>query len=57
MKNMGRTLVARTVRQVRTEQKTPDPESQLSQIIIGFPKVKAMETRVWGLEKRHTRML
>jgi hypothetical protein len=28
----------RTVRQVRTEQKQPDPESQLPQIIIGFPK-------------------
>jgi hypothetical protein len=29
---------SRTVRQVRTEQKQPDPESQLPQIIIGFPK-------------------
>jgi hypothetical protein len=29
---------SRTVRQVRTEQKTLDPESQLPQIIIGFPK-------------------
>jgi hypothetical protein len=29
---------SRTVRQVRTEQKTPDPESQLPQIIIGFAK-------------------
>jgi hypothetical protein len=29
---------SRTVRQVRTGQKTPDPESQLPQIIIGFPK-------------------
>jgi hypothetical protein len=29
---------SRTVRQVRTEHKTPDPESQLPQIIIGFPK-------------------
>jgi hypothetical protein len=27
-----------TVRQVRTEQKTHDPESQLPQNIIGFPK-------------------
>jgi hypothetical protein len=31
-------LVPRTVRQVRTEQKTHDPESQLPQIIIGFLK-------------------
>jgi hypothetical protein len=29
---------SRTVREVRTKQKTHDPESQLSQIIIGFPK-------------------
>jgi hypothetical protein len=29
---------SRTVRQVRTELKTPDPESELPQIIIGFPK-------------------
>jgi hypothetical protein len=29
---------SRTVRQVRTELKTLDPESQLPQIIIGFPK-------------------
>jgi hypothetical protein len=29
---------SRTVREVRTEQKTHDPESQLPQIIIGFPK-------------------
>jgi hypothetical protein len=29
---------SRTVRQEWTEQKTPDPESQLPQIIIGFPK-------------------
>jgi hypothetical protein len=29
---------SRTIRQVRTEQKTHDPESQLLQIIIGFPK-------------------
>jgi hypothetical protein len=29
---------SRTVRQVRTEQKTHEPESQLPQIIIGFPK-------------------
>jgi hypothetical protein len=28
----------RTVREARTEQKTHDPESQLPQIIIGFPK-------------------
>jgi hypothetical protein len=29
---------SRTVREVQTEQKTHDPESQLPQIIIGFPK-------------------
>jgi hypothetical protein len=32
-----------TVREVRTEQKTHDPESQLPQIIIGFPK----QLRLW----------
>jgi hypothetical protein len=29
---------SRTVREEQTEQKTHDPESQLPQIIIGFPK-------------------
>jgi hypothetical protein len=29
---------SRTVREVQTKQKTHDPESQLPQIIIGFPK-------------------
>jgi hypothetical protein len=29
---------SRTVREVQIEQKTHDPESQLPQIIIGFPK-------------------
>jgi hypothetical protein len=32
------TWSSRTVREVRTEQKTHNPESQLPQIIIGFPK-------------------
>jgi hypothetical protein len=29
---------SQTVREVQTEQKTHDPESQLPQIITGFPK-------------------
>jgi hypothetical protein len=29
---------SQTIREVQTEQKTHDPESQLPQIIIGFPK-------------------
>jgi hypothetical protein len=48
----------RTVREARTEQKnarlrksTPPNHHRISQT------VEAMETRVWGLEKRHTRML
>jgi hypothetical protein len=48
----------RTVRAARTEQKTARPRRstppnhhQISQT------VDAVETRVWGLEKRHTRML
>jgi hypothetical protein len=49
---------ARTVREARTEQKnarprrsTPPNHHRISQT------VEAVETRVWGLEKRHTRML
>jgi hypothetical protein len=49
---------ARTVREARTEQKnarprksTPPNYHRISQT------VGAVETRVWGLEKRHTRML
>jgi hypothetical protein len=49
---------ARIVREARTEQKnarprksTPPNHHQISQT------VGAVETRVWGLEKRHTRML
>jgi hypothetical protein len=34
---------SRSVREVRAEQKTDDPESQLPQIIIGFPK----RLRLW----------
>jgi hypothetical protein len=48
----------RTVRPLRTEQKTARPQRstppnhhRISQT------VEALETRVWGLEKRHTRML
>jgi hypothetical protein len=49
---------SRTVREARTEQKTgrprrstPPNHHRISQT------VEAVETRVWGLEKRHTRML
>jgi hypothetical protein len=49
---------ARTVREARTEQKnarprksTPPNHHRISQT------VEAVETRVWGLEKSHTRML
>jgi hypothetical protein len=49
---------SRTVRQARTELKTARPRKstppnhhRISQT------VEAVETRVWGLEKRHTRML
>jgi hypothetical protein len=49
---------ARTFREARTEQKnarprksTPPKHHRISQT------VEAMETRVWGLEERHTRML
>jgi hypothetical protein len=57
-KNTGRTRSSRTVRASRTEQKTAQPRRstppnhhRISQT------VEAVETRVWGLEKRHTRML
>jgi hypothetical protein len=64
-KNTGRTAICgpsatspRTVRTARTEQKTAQPgrstppnHHRISQT------VEAVETRVWGLEKRHTRML
>jgi hypothetical protein len=57
-KNSGRTRSSRTVRASRTEQKTARPRRstppnhhRISQT------VEAVETRVWGLEKRHTRML
>jgi hypothetical protein len=64
-KNTGRTLAARTVRQVladrppgadraenaRSRKSTPPNHHRISQT------VEAMETRVWGLEKGHTRML
>jgi hypothetical protein len=49
---------SRTVREARTEQKTARPRRstppnhhRISQT------VEAVETRVWGLEKHHTRML
>jgi hypothetical protein len=38
----------RTVRAARTEQKQPDPESQLPQIIIGFPKRLKLWTQGFG---------
>jgi hypothetical protein len=61
----GRTLAARTVRQdladrppgadraenARPRKSTPPNHHRISQIVA------AMETRVWVLEKRHTRML
>jgi hypothetical protein len=57
-KNTRRTRAARTVRVERTEQKnarprrsTPSNHHRISQA------VEAVETRVWGLEKRYTRML
>jgi hypothetical protein len=63
--NTRRTLAARTVRQhpadcppgadraknARPRKSTPPNHHRISQT------VEAMETRVWGLEKRHTRML
>jgi hypothetical protein len=63
--NTRRTLAARTVRQhpadgppgadraetARPRKSTPPNHHRISQI------VEAMETRVWGLEKCHTRML
>jgi hypothetical protein len=64
-KNTGRTLAARTVRQVLADRppgadragnaqprkSTPPNHHRISQT------VEAVETRVWGLEKRNTRML
>jgi hypothetical protein len=64
-KNTGRTLPARTVRQhladcppgadraeiARPRKSTPPNHHRISQT------VEAVETRVWGLEKSHTRML
>jgi hypothetical protein len=57
-KNMGRTRAARTVREARAEQKnarprrsTPPNHHRISQT------VEDVETRVWELGKRHTRML
>jgi hypothetical protein len=44
----------RTVRQVRIEQKTPDPESQLPQIIIGFPKQLKLWIQGFGYLKSVT---
>jgi hypothetical protein len=49
---------SRTVRQARTELKTARPRKSTSPNHHRISQtVEAMETRVWGLEKRHTRML
>jgi hypothetical protein len=48
----------RTVRAARTEQKTARPRRSTPQNHHRISQtVEAVETRVWGLEKRHTRML
>jgi hypothetical protein len=47
-----------TVREARTEQKNARPRKSTSPNHHRISQtVEAVETRVWGLEKRHTRML
>jgi hypothetical protein len=49
---------ARTVREARTEQKNARPRKSTSPNHHRISQtVEAVETRVWGFEKRHTRML
>jgi hypothetical protein len=57
-KNTRRTRTSRTVRDARTEQKTARPRKSTPPTHHRISQtVEAVETRVWGLDKRHTRML